>query len=153
MRSMSKLLPGLALAGAAAALAACNSGSAAPAPPGPCGSPAGVSQTVLVYPAPGATAVPDSIPLVIVGSTSAIPAGWSVAAVTNTGQGAIGTQFTVAPTPLPSPNQTPSFANPVYQSSSVNASPPFAGTVVTVYLNNLNSSCVPSVPLGTFTTQ
>lgn len=137
---------------AIAALAACNT-STVNNTPGPCGSPPGVSQTVLAYPAPGATGIPDSIPQVIVGSTSAIPSGWGVTVVSTVGQGVNGAPFTTAPTPLPTPNQIPSFANPVYQSSAVNASPGFAGSTVTVYLNNLNSSCLPSQSIGTFTTQ
>jgi len=118
MQMMSQRL-GFVFAAIAVVLAACSgSNSAPPPPPSPCGTPAGVTQTVLVYPAPGATSVTDAFGQVIVGSTSSIPANWDVTIVNAVGASANGNGFVPAPTPLPTPNQTPSFSNPVYQSSS-----------------------------------
>lgn len=152
MMRMKRFLPWFAVAGAAAALAACNSGSSSPTVNN-CGSPKGVSQTVLVYPAPGATGVPDNITQVIVGSTSAIPSGWGLTIATQLFGTQNGNGVVPAPTPLPTPNQTPSFANPVYQSSTFSPAITTAGTAMGVYLNNLNSNCVPSVLVGSFTTE
>lgn len=148
---MNKFLAWIAVAGAACALAACNSGNSN-STPGPCGTPPGVAQTVLVYPAPGATGVPDSIGNIIVGSTSAIPNTWGLTVINALAQGGNGAAFISAPTPFPTPNQTPGFANPVYQSSSV-AGLVTAGSTIAVFFNNLGSNCLPSTQIGTFTTQ
>ncbi len=152
MRAMNRFLPWGTLAICGIALVACNNNSGVSAP-GPCGTPPGVSQTVMVYPAPGATGVPDSLTQVIVGSTSAIPSGWGVTLIAPaTGQGLQGGAFQTAPAPLPTPNQTPTFANPVYQTSTFSALD-VAGSSIAVYLNNLNSDCVESQQIGSFTTQ
>lgn len=148
---MKKILPWIAIVGAGVVVAACNTNNNSV--PGNCGSPSGVSQIVLVYPAPGATGVPDSIPHVIVGATSSIPQGWGVTALSTVGQAANGVAFTTPPSPLPTPNQLPTFANPTYYDSPINASPPFAGSTVAILLNNVSSDCVPNVQIGTFTTQ
>ncbi|HEV3152327.1 MAG TPA: hypothetical protein VGZ02_00830 [Candidatus Baltobacteraceae bacterium] len=153
---MKNFLPWIALAGVAVSLAACNNGAAAPGPPAPCGSPPGVSQTVLVYPAPGATGVPDSIGQVIVASNAAIsnsgPNTWDIELEDGLGNGFLGNAFAPAPSPLPTPNQQPTFANPVFQTSTfTNVNIP--GETLAVVLNNTASSCTPSVQVGTFTTQ
>ena len=148
---MKRILPWLALASVGAGLAACNGNTASA--PGSCGTPPGVSQSVLVYPAPGATAVPDGLTQVVVGSTSAIPSGWGVLLIAPaTGLGVQSAPFGVAPTPLPTPNQTPTFANPVYQSATFSALN-ISGSAITVYFNNLNSNCIPSALIGSFSTQ
>jgi hypothetical protein len=151
MCRMKRFFPWLAVAATAAALGACNSNSNTV--PGSCGSPSSVTQTVLVYPAPGATAVPDAFGQIVVGSTSALPTGWGLTVVNVLGQGVNGSAVQTAPTPLPTPNQTPTFANPVYQTSLMPSGTSFAGSSIAVFLNNLNSNCTPSVQIGTFTTQ
>ncbi len=135
------------------ALAACN-GSSNPPAPGPTCSPASGTQTALVYPAPNATAVPDNFGQVIIGASPALPSSWDVVLTTVISPTGVegGTFQTVTP-PLPTPNTTPSFANPQYQSSSF-SNATFPGEVVSVYLNNhANASCTPLGPIGQFTTQ
>jgi len=128
-----------------------GSGGNQPAPVA-CGTPPGVTQTVLVYPAPGATSVPDAFGQVIVRSTSAIPTNWGITVANIFGASANGNAFATAPSPLPTPNQTPTFANPVYQTSTFpNVSA--AGQTLVVFLNNLSSNCTPNVSIGSFTTQ
>src|SRR6266404_6189948 len=119
MQIKSKRSWGFVFAAIATVLAACSGSNSAVAPaPSPCGTPPGVTQSVLVYPALGATSVPDAFGQIVVGSTSSIPANWGVTIVNAFGASANGNAFTTAPSPLPTPNQTPSFSNPVYQSSS-----------------------------------
>lgn len=138
---------------AVTALAACNNGSTNPPAPGPTCSPPNGTQSSLVYPAPGATAIPDQFGQVVIGSTAALPSSWNVVLVTALSPaGAGGGKFQSATPPFPTPNATPSFANPVYQSSSF-AGATFPGEVVTVYLNNTSTNCTPVGPLGSFTTQ
>lgn len=152
MPSMNRIVLWLGIAAAAAAITACN-GNGTPSTPASCGSPPGVSQTVLVYPAPNSTAVPDAVGSIVVGSTASIPSSWNIVVTTAlTPQGAGGGAFRGAAPPFPTPNATPSFANPVYQSSSF-AGATFPGEVVTAFLNNLNSNCNPNIQIGSFTTQ
>ena len=153
MQIMSKQRWAFSFAAIATVLAACSGTNSGVAPaPSPCGTPSGVTQSVLVYPAPGATSVPDAFGQIVVGSTSSIPANWDVTIVNAFNSSANGNGFTAAPSPLPSPNQTPSFSNPVYQSSSFGTLS-VAGSTLAVYLNNLNSNCTPSAFIGSFTTQ
>ena len=142
----------LAVGAAALALAACNNNNPSPVPtPGPtCQPPAG-TQTALVYPAPNATAVPDTFGQVIIGASPALPASWDVVVSTVLAT-TLGGTVQPAPSPLPTPNATPSFANPVYQSSSFSGAT-FPGEVVRVYLNNTSTNCTPMGPIGQFTTQ
>lgn len=138
-------------------LAACNNGgNSNPPAPGPtCALPSG-TQTVLVYPAPNATAVPDAFGQVILGSTAALPASWQVVLTSALyPNGVSGADVQSASPPFPTPNATPSFANPVYQSSNFSgAGSTFAGQVVSVYLNDTSSAtCTPLGPIGSFTTQ
>lgn len=143
----------LAAGAAALALAACNNGNATPAVPTPgptCQPPAG-TQTALVYPAPDATAVPDNFGRIIIGASPALPSSWDVVVSTVLAV-TPGQTFQPAPSPLPTPNATPSFANPVYQSSSFGGLS-FRGEVVKVYLNNTGTNCTPLGPIGQFTTQ
>lgn len=138
---------------AAAVLAACNNGNVTGGNPMACGTPSGVTQgPVLVYPAPGATAVPDAFGQIVVASNVAMPNTWDVAVYTAAGGGATGAGFQAASPPFPTPNASPTFANPVYQSSSF-VGTDIPGSTVAVYLNELDSNCTPSVEIGTFTTQ
>ncbi len=144
----------LAAAAALISLAACNiNNNPGPPAPGPtCSPPAGV-QSELVYPAPGSTAIPDTFGQIIIGSTAALPSSWDVAVVTaRSSNGLLGGTFQNATPPFPTPNATPSFSNPVYQSSSFSGLT-FQGEVVQVYLNNTAQNCTPLGPIGSFTTQ
>jgi hypothetical protein len=139
---------------ATVAFVACGgSNNSNPPAPGPTCSPPAGTQTALVYPAPGATAIPDQFGRVIIASSPALPSSWNVVLATAISPGGVGGgTFTTATPPFPTPNATPAFANPVYQSSSFgNAA--FPGEVVQVFLNNTASSCTPLGPIGSFTTQ
>ena len=120
---------------------------------GPCSPPNG-TQTVLVYPAPGATAVPDAFGLVILGSTSPLPASFDAFVMNNTtGNGVFFNQVTNSPpSPLPTPNAVPPFANPVFKPSGNPGATFVSGSSITVFLNNTNSFCHPA-SLGSFTVQ
>lgn len=152
----SRVIVFLAAAGAALALAACNSGStpSMPATPGPtCTLPPGV-QSALVYPAPSATAVNNSSGTIVIGSTTALdPSQWQVVIVDAVWpQGIAGGALTAASPPFPTPSATPPFANPQYQQSNFGA--PFAANqVVSVFLNDYNASnnCTP-LQIGSFST-
>lgn len=138
---------------ALAAFAGCNTKNTNPPAPGPTCSPPNGTQSALVYPAPGATAIPDQFGQVIIGSTAALPSSWNVVLVTAISPNGVSAgKFQSVSPPFPTPNATPSFANPVYQSSSV-GSATFPGEVVTVYLNDTATNCTPAGPLGSFTTQ
>jgi hypothetical protein len=148
-----RLLSCLAVAAAALALTACNGNSTPSAPPGPCPTPT-ADTTVLVYPAPGATGVPGTFGQVIVASTTALPSKYGVLvtdAVNPAPGGVLGASFTAVSPPFPTPNATPSFGSPQYQSSAFNGV--FAsGQGVTVYINDPSSNCSPVGPIGTFST-
>lgn len=144
-----------AVLAAAAALASCGQTSA-PSPPGICGLPAGV-QVALVYPEPGATGVSDTFTQVILASQGTLPATYDAALFGSTYNGFIPFGAVLpAQTPLPSPAATPpsTFTNPVYYTSTNPGGFSFAsGTVVTVDINDLYSSCLPGMALGSFTVQ
>jgi hypothetical protein len=119
----------------------------------PCGPPSGTS-TVLVYPAATSTGIPDNVGLIVLGSTVALPASYSVLVVNNSTQNsAFFNPVGAPPNPIPNPNMVPVFANPVYQSSGNPGLTFVAGSSVSVYLNNSNSTCVPTSLLGTFSVQ
>jgi hypothetical protein len=118
--------------------------------PSPCTPPNGIS-TVLVYPAPGSTGIPDNLGVVVLGSTAALPSGFQAVLANNTTGNTV--TFNLVGTPpnrLPTPNTLPAFANPVYQSSGNPGVTFVAGSTISVYLNNVNSSCVPTTSLGSF---
>jgi hypothetical protein len=138
----------------AISIAACNGGgSTNPPAPGPtCKPPAG-TQYALVYPAPGATAIPDVFGQIVIGASPALPSSWNVVVTTALSPGGVGGgTFQTATPPFPSPTASPSFANPTYQSSSFSGGN-FPGEVVNVFLNNTSSNCTPLGPIGSFTTQ
>ena len=144
----------LSVAGVGVALAACSSNNNTPTvnPNLPCG---GVSGPVaLVYPAPGSTGIPDNFQGVVFGSQTTLTANYQAFVVpAGSSTGTYLNFVAPAPNPLPSPNATPSFANPIYQESSSGGLILPAATQIGVYLNDANSNCVPSALLGTFTTQ
>jgi hypothetical protein len=134
---------------AATAFAACNNGATpAPPTPGPTCSPG--TQLALVYPAPGATAIPDNFGQIVIGAAAALPPTWNAVTVSPIATAGWG-NFTNASPPFPTPNATPPFANPVYQSSAVSGT--FVSETVSVYVNDTSSNCAPYGPLGSFTTQ
>ena len=152
---MRKILPWIALAGAAAALGACNSGSSnPPTPSGPCTLPSG-TQVALVYPASGSTGITGTFGQVVIASTQSLGSNWNVVLTDAINPGGVpGGNFTTVTPPFPSPNATPSFANPVYESSSFSGLTFAASQVISVYLNNTSTNCNPlSTPaIGSFST-
>lgn len=131
------------------ALGGCNSTSSS-TPAVPCTVPSG--PIALVYPATGSTGIPDNFPGVVFATQSGLPFYYQ--AVLQAAQG--GTPFPLAgmanaPSPLPSPNQLPTFTNPIYQLSSFSGllSP---ATNYTVYFNNGYSNCT-AVAVGSFTSR
>jgi hypothetical protein len=143
----------LALAAVAVSLAACNYGNSTnPPAPGPTCVPPSGTTSALVYPAPGSTAIPDSFGQIIIGSTAALPASWNVVVTTAISPSGVpgGNVASVTP-PFPTPNATPSFPSPVYQSSSFSGDT-FPGEVVSVFLNDTSTNCTPAGPIGSFTT-
>ena len=138
-------------AGTALLLAGCNSGSSSN--PSPCTPPNGIS-TVLVYPAPGSTGTPDNLGVVVLGSTAALPSGFQAVLANNTTGNTVTFNLVgTAPNPLPTPNTLPAFAKPVYQSSGNPGVTFVTGSTISVYLNNVNSGCVPTTSLGSFRVQ
>lgn len=132
------------------ALAGCGGGSSSPPPN--CTPPPG-TQTVLVYPAPNATGIPDNVGLVVLASTATLPSTFDTWVVDNTtGNGVFFNAVTTSPpSPLPTPNATPTFADPVYQPSGNPGVTFVAGSTITVYLNQ-NANCTP-ISLGSFSVQ
>jgi hypothetical protein len=94
------------------------------------------------------------VPLVVLGSTTALPNGYSAYLVNNTTQIAFAYEnVSTAPIPLPVPNTTPSFANPAYQ-SSINPGDTFsAGSSISVYVDNVSGGCIVPQSIGSFTVQ
>jgi hypothetical protein len=133
------------------AVTACNGTTVTNAPQ--CRPPKGV-QTVLVYPAPNSTAIPDTLPLVVLGSTSALPSGYQALVVNiSTQNGYYYNTVGLPPNPIPTPNATPPFANPVYQTSGNPGVTWVSGSTLAVYLNDSNSGCNPTYQLGSFVVQ
>jgi len=141
-----------ALLAISAAMAAGCGGSNSNYPPG-CSLPGGTT-TVLVYPAPGATGIPENFGAVVFGSSKALPLSFDAFVLNNTtGNYSYYNTLGAGPNPLPSPAATPSFANPVYQASGNPGVTWFAGSLLTVYVNDTGSNCVPTLTLGTFHVQ
>ncbi len=142
-----------AVTAAAIALAACNNSSTGPsAPSTPCPTPAG-DTTVLVYPAPGATSVPGTFGQVIIGSTTALGSGYNIVVTDAVNPNGIpGQTLTSVTPPFPTPNATPSFPNPKYESSSYSGFTFLPSQVVNVYVNQPSSNCSPVGPVGSFST-
>lgn len=148
-RYLAKIGAGLATAAVALVLCSCG-GSSTPQPI--CGAPQGT--VVVAYPAPNSTAIPDNFAGVIfASSTQPLGSAYQALLLPNGSSSAI-SLLTVAmfSGPLPSPNQVPSFPNPIYQSSASGGFILPAATLVNVYLNDLNSNCAPRL-LSSFTSQ
>jgi hypothetical protein len=144
--------------GAILALACCNAGDPVASVPAACQAPSGV-KVALAYPAPGSSppgAAPDNFPAVILASSSQLPSSYSAYVVatapTPSNSSNYGT-VQAAPSPLPSPLTLPSFPNPVFQASDNPGVTWPAGSMVSVYLNESNASCVATSFLGSFKLQ
>jgi hypothetical protein len=136
---------------AAMVLAGCNGNNSSN--PGQCNPPGGIS-TVLVYPAPNATGIPDNFGVVVFGSTRPLPASFQAYVVNDTTQNSVYyNPLGTPPNPLPTPDALPAFANPAYQSSGNPGTSFVSGSTITVYLNDTSSNCVPTLNLGSFRVQ
>ena len=102
---------------AALILAACNSKSNTVTPISMCPSFPSSFTVALVYPANGATGVSTTVNTIVVASNTTQGPGnaFSIQVVAASGGiQAISTTTAAVPSPLPTPNTTPSFSNPVY---------------------------------------
>jgi hypothetical protein len=143
----------LAFVGLFALAAGCSGyGNSGPNSAGlPCGAPKG--SYALVYPAPGATAIPDALVGVVFGSTNGLSSSYQAILQPSGSLTYYNFQtVTAEPSPLPTPNTIPSFANPIYQISTNPGLTLPAATQVSVYFNDGNSNCSPTY-VGSFTTQ
>ena len=149
MKAYLRTLAPLAVVGVAA-LVACNSSNVLTSVP-VCG--ASLGKVALVYPAPNSTGIPDNFAGVIFGSSTTLPSSYQALLLSAASPQFVPLGFvTAAPSPLPSPYQTPSFANPVYQESAAGGLTLQPAKPVAVYLNDQNSNCSPAL-LGSFTSQ
>ena len=132
----------LAALGAAALTAACNTGRQLPQFQCPAVT---AVQYRLIYPAPGSTAIPDALNLIVVEPNAAgarlfPPSGGFVPAI----------MPTAVPNPLPSPNAAP--ADPAMVAFSV--APLAAATTYTVLVGSFGVDCdAGGQTVGSFTTQ
>ncbi len=159
---MNKLIL-LASAAAALGLVACGGGgiggSAVPTPGPTCG-PVGI-QSQLIYPAPGATAVPDALPQIVIAVSSPLPINTNNLVLTNVNNAAnaAGTQNPLAQiqaSQLPAGSASTTIANPTYEAVNLaaNLTVNFAsGTTLQTAINAPSSACTPQNVPGTFTIQ
>jgi hypothetical protein len=147
-----------ALAGIAALalmLGACSgNGGSSPTPtPNPTCAPGGQGQ--LVFPQQGSTVSSGSTNQIVVAVSTPLPTGttWNFAfsnSATLTSTNYLLSTNTALNIQSPPPGSaTPSFANPVYL--SVQLISPLPTGLTYVYLNDLNSSCIPFGPVGSYT--
>jgi len=137
--------------GATLALAGCGGSNNYNSANLPCGAPQG--KYALVYPANGSTGIPDNIAGIVFGSTNGLTASYQ-AYLLPAGSSTF-FQFepvAPAPSPLPTPDTLPTFANPIFQESASGGQILPAATQITVYLNDGFSNCNPTAS-GSFTTQ
>jgi len=148
----------LSLLALGVALAACN-GPSYSTPPGYGTNCIPPTNTVLVYPSNGATAVPDNTMAVYV----AVPTALSNPSYFDTniiGPPTYGSQLTtgftsVSYASIPTPNTVPGYSNPQYYKTTLSYSLT-AATAFDVYWNNLNTACNSTTSasfIGSFTTQ
>ena len=151
MRRTETFLGAFALLGVGAVLASC--GPTGTTNPPACVAPAGV-QVAMIYPAPGATGIPDAFNQVVLATQGTLPATFDVTFVASSFSGiAYFGAVLPAASPLPSPAATPPFSNPTYLTSTNGGYTFVSGATLTAQLNDLNSNCVPGTVLGTFTVQ
>lgn len=147
MRTLLFLAPTLVLL-----LAGCNGGgtSSTPAPTTPCVAPVTVQ---VLYPQPGATAVPATLTTVYVATSGAFPSdsnnAWDTEIV---GPPAYGTQFTgqftaTTASALPAGSATPTITNPQYYSTAL-TNTLATGSGFSLYINNLNDANCYAVGTG-----
>jgi hypothetical protein len=153
---MKTLFFGAAALGAVA-LTACGGGGGVVSPtPGPTCGPVGI-QSQLIYPAPGATAVPDATAQIVIAVSSPLPINTYDLQVTalNNGGGSAITQNPLAQiqaSQLPAGSGTTTISNPTYEAVNLVTQLP-AATQLQTAINDPNSTCTAQNVPGTFTTQ
>lgn len=154
---MNRTLCATAFAISAASLVACGGGGASnPAPAATsCVIPTGAQ---MIYPIPGATAVPDAPQHIVIAVPAALSSSINAVIDNSTSQsdanvnGFYASLFqTIQPQQIPAPAATPSFANPIYESSAVGVTFK-AATLLYVFINDESSNCLPT-QFSSFTTR
>lgn len=118
---------------------------------GQCLLPSNVS-VQLVYPATNSSGN-STTPNVAIATNNPLPASWNVVLIPSIGTAVFNATIQPTSPPFPSPNQAPSFSNPLYYVSSYVSS--FAlprGAAITVQVNDSSSNCAPGVTIGGFFT-
>jgi hypothetical protein len=131
-------------------MAGCSGNSTSP---GQCNPPNGIT-TVLAYPPPNSTGIPDNFGVVVLASTSPLPSSFQAVVVNDSTQNSVAFNVLgLPPAPLPTPFAIPSFPHPSYQASGNPGASFVAGSTITIYLNDTGSNCNPSLDLGSFRVQ
>lgn len=118
------------------------------------------SNTVLVYPENSATGVPDDASAIYVAEPKTLASPNNQFDFEVAGPPSYGSQLTkgfrsVTYSQIPTPNTVPTYANPVYYESPLNA-PLAAASTFDVYWNDTSTNCTTGVNanlIGSFTTQ
>jgi hypothetical protein len=112
----------------------------------------------MIYPIPGATAVPDAPQQIVIAVPAALSSSINAVIDNSTSQsdanvnGFYASLFqTIQPQQIPAPAATPSFANPIYESSAVGVTFK-AATLLYVFINDESSNCLPT-QFSSFTTR
>lgn len=113
----------------------------------------GISQ--LVYPAPGATSVPDAPAQIVFAVTRLFPYSWQavVTSDSNPNNAASGTAAffqQIQPSAVPTPSAAVTISNPYYESAAMNAT--FVRGTYYVFLKDSVYICIPALA-GSFSTQ
>ena len=111
------------------------------------------SQTIaMVYPAPGATGVPDNLAGIVIAAQGTLDSGSNTVVVPAGNVGSISFSYLSSPpSPLPTPNATPGFTNAQYSFSSATQTLA-ASTTINAYYNDTSGVCQ-EVFLGAFNTK
>lgn len=149
---------GLAL-GTGVLLAACGGGTTVTGPtPGPTCGPAGI-QSQLLYPQPGASAIPDNLSQIVIAVSSPLPINtFNMALIGNNNVGTLLTANALAQisaSQLPAGSATATIPNPTYEAVNLIATLP-SGTQFQTAINDPSNpnNCTPqNIPNGIFTTQ
>ncbi|HEV7179324.1 MAG TPA: hypothetical protein VGN11_05605 [Candidatus Baltobacteraceae bacterium] len=159
MTNLSRTLFAAALGGVALALAACGGGGTTVMgpTPGPTCGPANI-QSQLIYPKPGATAVPDSLSEIVVAVSSPLPANtFNLALTSQNGSNAqtANPLAQIQASQLPAGSAMATIPTPTYEAVNLIVTLPSA-TKISLALNIPNdpNNCTPqTIPGASFTTK
>lgn len=146
-----------AILAGAGLLAACNNGSVA-APPGTgtnCGGPP--NQLEVLYPAPGAKNVSDTLGNIFVSTNGNLPPSnqFNFLLAQSNGSSTFTSLFQgTSASQIPTPHATPSYSNPSYYVSSLPISYIIGPSqTVNIYWNDGGTGCTPHTLVSTFKTK